>query len=114
MHPVNDYYIQDGYLFKENKLCIPVLSFQQEIIQELHAGGLTGHLGREKIIAQVQSRFHWPNLCWDVTKFMQRCSICQSYKCTTQNSRLYMALPISESFWEDVSIDFITGLPKTK
>ena len=39
----NDYTLQDGYLFKANKLCIPWSSVRDFLVWETHAGGLAGH-----------------------------------------------------------------------
>jgi hypothetical protein len=54
-HPtIEDYTIQDGYLFKANKLCIPCTSVQDFLVWELHAGGLAEHFGRDKTIEEVE------------------------------------------------------------
>ena len=38
----DDYTLQDGYLFKANKLCIPRYSVRDFLVWEIHAGGLAG------------------------------------------------------------------------
>ena len=40
---LDDYTLQDGYLFKANKLCIPQFSVRDFLVWEIHAGGLAGH-----------------------------------------------------------------------
>ena len=42
---LNDYTLQDGYLFKVNKLCIPRSSVRDFLVWEIHAGGLASHFG---------------------------------------------------------------------
>ncbi|GJY40324.1 transposon ty3-I gag-pol polyprotein, partial [Tanacetum coccineum] len=43
-HPGN-FLVLDGYLFKENRLCIRKTSLRSQLIKELHVGGLSAHLG---------------------------------------------------------------------
>ena len=42
---LDDYTLQEGYLFKANKLCIPRFSMRDFLVWEIHARGLTGHFG---------------------------------------------------------------------
>ncbi|GJT25422.1 transposon ty3-I gag-pol polyprotein [Tanacetum coccineum] len=77
-----EFILIDGYLFKGNRLCIPKTSLRSQLIKEVHAGGLSAHLGRDKTIASVES--------------------------------LYMPLPVPESPWVDISMDFVLGLPRTQ
>jgi len=50
--------LEDGYLFKSQKLCIPNTSLREFLVWELHAGGLTGHFGQAKTIVAVENRFY--------------------------------------------------------
>jgi hypothetical protein len=41
----------DGFLFRENKLCVPNCSMRELFVQESHGGGLMGHFGVAKTLA---------------------------------------------------------------
>jgi hypothetical protein len=41
----------DGFLFRENKLCVPNCSMRELLVQESHGGGLMGHFGVAKTLA---------------------------------------------------------------
>ena len=51
---INSMYIQDGFFFQGNQLCIPKSLLREQIIRELHGGGLGGHMDRDKTIALVE------------------------------------------------------------
>jgi hypothetical protein len=77
---IEDYTIQDGYLFKANKPCIPRTSVRDFLMWELHAGGLARHFGRDKTIKEVEQQFYWPSLKRDVMKIIGHCRQCQLAK----------------------------------
>ena len=41
--PWMEYTLQDGLIFRNNKLCIPKCSMREKLIQEKHNGGMVGH-----------------------------------------------------------------------
>ncbi|MGP0580467.1 integrase zinc binding domain-containing protein, partial [Paenibacillus peoriae] len=57
-----DYFFQDGYLFKGKQLCIPDNPMRENIIKELHSGGLRGDFGKDKTVDLVEDRYYWPGL----------------------------------------------------
>ena len=106
--------MQEGFLFKNNRLCIPQCSLQRAIIQEVHGGGLAGHLGRDKTLALMQENFFWPKLAHDVECFVKSCKICQIAKTHNKNTGLYKPLSIPKAPWEDINLDFVLGLSRTQ
>ncbi|GKC12050.1 transposon ty3-I gag-pol polyprotein [Tanacetum coccineum] len=109
-----EFVVPYGGLLKANHLCIPKTSFTSQLIKEVHAGGLSAHLGRDKTIASVESWFYWPQLKTDVGAFIKRCVVCQEGKGKSKNIGLYMPLLVPESPWVDISMDFVLGLPCTQ
>jgi hypothetical protein len=113
--PFNHFLVQEGFLFKNNKLCIPQCSLRRAIIQEVHGGGLAGHFGRDKTLALVQENFFWPKLAHDVDEcFVKSCRTCQIAKSHSKNTGLYTPLPVPKAPWEYISLDFVLGLPRTQ
>ena len=50
-----EYMIQEGLLFKSNKLCIPKCSMRDNLLKEKYSGGLAGHFSHDKTFAQLSS-----------------------------------------------------------
>jgi hypothetical protein len=68
----------------------------------------------DKTTSLVKEWYFWPNINKDVRKFVECCRVCQLSKGRSQNTRLYTPLPVPERPWEDVSMDFVLGLPMTQ
>ena len=72
--------VQDGYLFKGNKLCIPRRPWRDLLLNEAHGGALAGHFGLNKTIDILKEHFYWPKMGGDVHKVISSCPICHKAK----------------------------------
>ena len=87
---------------------------RENIIRELHCGGLGGHFGIDKIENMVKRSYFCPKMNNEVKKFIECCTIFQQDKGMKTNQGLYQPLPIPSRPWESISMDFVMGLSKTK
>ncbi|XP_074314198.1 uncharacterized protein LOC141649405 [Silene latifolia] len=112
-NPGSKFTLQEGYLFKGNKLCIPRGSYRDLLIKEVHSNGLAGHFGVQKTLDILQDQFHWPIMERGVQAVIRRCSTCQKSKSSFLPGA-YTPLPVPDKPWEDISMDFIVALPRTQ
>ena len=49
-----------------------------------------------------------------VSRIYERCRTCQLAKGSKKNAGLYQPSPVPQGPWEDISMDFVQGLPKTR
>jgi hypothetical protein len=101
-------------VFRANKLCIPAGSIRLLLLQEAHGGGLKGHFGIKKTEDILVAHFFWPKMRRDVVRFVARCTTCQKVKSRLNPHGLYMPLSAPSVPWEDISMDFVLSLPRTK
>jgi hypothetical protein len=100
-------------MFKGNQLCIPNCSVRENPLKEKHSGGLAGHFSDEKTFAKMSESCFCPGMQSEVKKFIDRCRIFQHSKGKKQNAGFYQPFPIPERPWDEISMDFIMGLPRT-
>ncbi|WVZ17565.1 hypothetical protein V8G54_010547 [Vigna mungo] len=107
---------KDQLLFWKGRLVIPQQSpLISKILEAYHCSPIGGHSGIARTISRVKAEFYWPKMKEQIHKFVQHCSICQQAKyAAVQPAGLLQPLPIPSQIWEDISMDFITGLPVSK
>jgi hypothetical protein len=62
------YFRHDGFLFRENKLCVPNCSMRELLVRESYGGSLMGHFGIVKTLAILQEHFYWPHMKQDIER----------------------------------------------
>jgi hypothetical protein len=73
-----------------------------------------GHFGVKKTEDVLAAHFFWPKMRHDAERYVSRCTTCNKAKSQLNPHGLYMLLPGPSVLWEDISMDFVLGFPRTK
>jgi hypothetical protein len=106
--------MHDGLLYRANKLCVPASSIRLLFLQEAHGGGLMGHFRVKKTKDVLAAHFFWPKMRRDVERYMSQCTTSNKAKSRLNLHGLYIPLSVPTVPWEDISMDFVLGLPRIK
>ena len=105
---------EDGLLLYKRRLYVPN---QRSLIGELltlyHDDPHAGHWGVDKTLELLKRKFFWKNMRVDVEDYVRTCPVCQGNAIGTHKpyGRL-TPLPWPSRPWKDISVDWITGLPR--
>jgi hypothetical protein len=107
---------RQGVLLYEGRL---VLSRQSVLIpkmmEEFHTTPQGGHSGFYRTYRRFAANVYWVGMKRTVQEYVKACDVCQRQKYLASSpGGLLQPLPIPDRIWEDLSMDFITGLPKSK
>src|SRR5574338_465797 len=114
---VKDYHIDvKGYLRYKGRICVPnIIELKEEILNEYHRSKYSIHPGSTKMYQNLKRDYWWKGMKSDVARYVAKCMVCQQIKAETQRpSGLLQPLSIPQWKWEDISMDFIDGLPRSK
>jgi ribonuclease HI len=107
---------KDGVLWFKKRLCVPKQGhYRQTILDEAHNSAYSIHPGATKMYLDLKEKYWWNGMKGDIAKFVAYCDVCRRIKAEHQKpSGLLQPLPIPVWKWDEVGMDFIIGLPRTK
>jgi hypothetical protein len=110
------YTVRDGIIYKGEQVYVPNdQSIKTQLLAEAHDVPVSGHVGVAKTVDLLSRSYYWPGLHRDVKQYVTSCLPCQSNKPSNQQPMgLLQPLPVPERRWEQVSMDLITQLPRTR
>eukprot|EP01018_Ginkgo_biloba_P024719 Gb_03960 [translate_table: standard] len=113
---VSNMSVEDGILWYNNRIVVPeIVELKYKILFELHDIPMAGHLGFLKTYQRVKQSFYWDGLKKDTKQFVVECEVCQRNKGEmVKTPGLLQPLPIPYQRWEEVFVDFSTGLPNSQ
>jgi hypothetical protein len=82
-------------------------------IREYHDSAVAGHPGQAKTYDLLSRSYSWDSMRKDVDRYIHNCHTCQRSKPTHGKTHgLLRPLEIQEQPWQDLSMDFVVGLPE--
>lgn len=113
-HP--DYSLVQGRLLRQGKLVLPSKSAIVGLgMTEFHSGKMGGHGGVLRTQKRIGELFYWKGMMTNIRRFVAASLVCQRHKYSTlAPNGLLQPLPIPEKVWEDISMDFVEGLPRSE
>ena len=87
---------------------------KMDILREAHRTPYTVHPGETKMYRDLKQSFWWKRMKVDIAKYVASCGICQKVKAEHQRpAGLLKPLEIPEWKWENITMDFVVGLPRS-
>lgn len=113
-HP--GYLLRKGVPLYKGRLVIPKHSAnKQKYLLEFHASPSEGYSGFLKTYKCLATILYWEGMKTNIREFVAACSTCQRNKYEALSpTGLLQPLPIPNKVWDDISMDFIKGLPKVQ
>ncbi|GJV21935.1 putative reverse transcriptase domain-containing protein, partial [Tanacetum coccineum] len=84
------------------------------IMHEPHKSKYSIHPGSDKMYQDMKKLYWWPNMKADIATYVSKCLTCAKVKVKHQRpSGFLVHLEIPQWKWDNITMDFITKLPKS-
>ncbi|GJT32720.1 putative reverse transcriptase domain-containing protein [Tanacetum coccineum] len=84
------------------------------IMHESHKSKYSIHPGSDKMYQDMKKLYWWPNMKVDIATYVSKCLTCVKVKAEHQRpSGLLVQLDIPQWKWDNITMDFVTKLPKS-
>lgn len=86
-----------------------------DILYELHDSPQAFHPGKQRTLLRAERNFYWYRMNQCIERYVHSCHACQVNKAKNYApAGLLQPLPIPQRPGQYISVDFITGLPRTR
>ncbi|GKA20940.1 putative reverse transcriptase domain-containing protein [Tanacetum coccineum] len=105
----------DGTLCLKNRSWIPCFGdLRALIMHELHKSKYSIHPGSDKIYQDLKKLYWWPNMKAEIATYVSKCLTYAKVKAEYQKPSGMLVQPVIPMWkWENITMDFVTKLPKT-
>ncbi|GKB28792.1 putative reverse transcriptase domain-containing protein [Tanacetum coccineum] len=105
----------DGTLCFNGRSWLPCYGdLRTVIMHESHKSKYSIHPGSDKMYQDMKKLYWWPNMKADIATYVSKCLTCAKVKAEHQRpSGLLVQPKIPEWKWDNITMDFVTKLPKS-
>ena len=105
----------DGTIRFKGRIYVPeAADFREQLLIEAHETPYSVHPGTTKMYQDLKKGYWWPGMKKDVVRFVEKCLTCQQVKAEHQRpAGTLQPLEIPEWKWEQITMDFVSGLPRS-
>ena len=106
---------EKGVLWFKSRLVIPKdQDLKKKILDEAHLSKFSMHLGSTKMYHDLKLLYWWTRMKREIAQYVSECDTCQRIKAShLKLAGALQPLSIPSWKWDDISMDFIMGLPNT-
>ncbi|GJY71577.1 putative reverse transcriptase domain-containing protein [Tanacetum coccineum] len=106
----------DGTLCLNNRSWLPRYGdLRTLIMHESHKSKYSVHPGSDKMYQDMKQLYWWPNMKADIATYVSKCLTCLRVKAEHQKpSGLLVQPAIPQWKWDNITMDFVTKLPRTQ
>nr|GEW53041.1 reverse transcriptase domain-containing protein [Tanacetum cinerariifolium] len=106
---------EDGTLCLNNRSWLPCYGDLRTLIMyESHKSKYSVHPGSNKMYQDMKLLYWWPNMKFDIATYVSKCLTYLRVKAEHQKpSGLLVQPKIPQWKWDNITVDFVTKLPKT-
>jgi hypothetical protein len=104
-----------GTLWFKNQLVVPRReALKKKILDEVHTSRYSIHPRSTKMYHDLRQQFWWTRMKYEIARYVSECDTCWKVKADYMKpGGLLQLLNILDWKWDDISMDFIVGLPRT-
>jgi hypothetical protein len=104
-----------GIVWFNNRIVVPKDDgIRHQILDEAHLSRYYIHPGSTKMYQDLKQHYWWTKMKIEIARYVAKCDSCKRVKAIhMKTAGPLQSLPIPTWKWEDISMDFIMGLPRT-
>ena len=99
----------------DERIVVPKGEIRKKLLHDYHDTPISGHLGYHRTYELIHRHFYWPRMYQEINNYCKRCTKCQQNKTSSQQQMGYLhPILVPQAKWSQISMDLISGLPKTQ
>ncbi|MCG5051266.1 hypothetical protein L2164_21575, partial [Pectobacterium brasiliense] len=107
---------EDGAYYVTGRIWVPLYGNLRELVMdEAHKSRYSVHPGSDKMYHDLKTTYWWPGMKAHIATYVSKCLTCARVKTEYQKPAGLLQQPeIPKWKWEQISMDFVTGLPRSQ